>query len=297
MGEDRADHRLDAVTRAAVAARERVPRAARDRGADEEVPQLLDEEGRVRGVAHAQREHVAPVEAAALAEDALAAGVVVLAVVEGAHAAVVVPVRAEAGERARRLADVALRVAARERVQLHQLAREVLVRRLRVRVREREVEQHRRVGRDLAQQHREGAERMPAQRAVLREHHRRVLIGGGEVVVPEERELLLERPRRADHAVEPPERVVAPLVERVERAVVGARRRDARDRRRPAVQQPADRGRLAAPRPVRRLARRRAEAGAPEEPAHVALGPAVGAAPRPLAPAAPAAAAASALTA
>ena len=195
-------------------------------------------------------------------------------VVVGAHVAVVAPVGAEAGERARGLADVALAVAAAERVELHQLAGVVLVRRLGVRVGQRQVQKHGRVARDLAQEVGEGTERVAAQGAVLGQHQRRVLLAGGEVVVPEERELLLQRARRAHHLVEPPDRVVAPRVHGVELlAVLELRRRDAGQGRRAAVHQPADRGGLAAPRPVARFARRGAEAGSPEQPPDVGLGP------------------------
>ncbi|HVD56405.1 MAG TPA: hypothetical protein VNC17_06140, partial [Thermoleophilaceae bacterium] len=50
---------------------------------------LAGDEGRVSGVAHAQAKHVLPVEAPALSEDPLASRIVVFAVVEDPHAAVV----------------------------------------------------------------------------------------------------------------------------------------------------------------------------------------------------------------
>ena len=122
-----------------------------------------------------------------------------------------------AGQRAGGLAHVALVVAGREREELHELAGVVLVRRVLVRVGEREEELHRRIARDLPQQAPEGAHAVLAQHPVLAQHERRVLVARGEVVVPEQRELLLQRPGRADHPVEPPQDVVAVLVEWVDR--------------------------------------------------------------------------------
>ena len=97
------------------------------------------------------------------------------------------------------------------------------------------------------------------------------------MVVPEEGHLLLQRARRADHAVEPPEHVVTPLVDGVERLAVDAGRRNARQGRGSAVEQPADRGAACPGVPSARLSRRRAEAGPPEQAADVSLGPAVAA--------------------
>ena len=76
--------------------------------------------------------------------------------------AAVRPVRLEAGESPRGLADVELAVATAEREQLHQLARVVLVRRALVGIGEREEEQHRRVGGHRLQERRERPERAAA---------------------------------------------------------------------------------------------------------------------------------------
>ena len=71
---------------------------------------------RVRRMAQAQPARVAPVEVAALPEDALVAAVVQLVVeAEGVQPDSLVPVGAEPGQRARLLADVALGVAAARR--------------------------------------------------------------------------------------------------------------------------------------------------------------------------------------
>src|SRR4029450_13169572 len=71
-----------------------------------------------------------------------------------------------------------------------------------------------------------------------------------------------------------PEHVVAPLVLGVEPVTVHARWLDARRGGGAATQQPADRGALAAARPVARLARSRAEARSPEHPPDMRFGPA-----------------------
>ncbi len=228
----------------------------------------------MRGMAHAQAQDVLPVVVARVPEDALDPGVVRLLAVVAARRAVRIPVHPESGERPSGLADVALAVPVAEREELHQLACVVLVRRLLVRVGQREEEEHGRVARHRLQQGRKAAERMAAQLFVLSQHQRRVLVRGGEVVVPEERELLLERMPGADHPVEPPEHVVAPLVLRAQMVTVQARRAHARGGGGAAVQQPADRARLAPSRPVVGLARGGAEACAPEEALHVRLGPA-----------------------
>ena len=70
-----------------------------------------------------------------------------------------------------------------------------------------------------AQQRAEVAERVAAQQLVLAQHPARVDRGAarGEPVVPDERHALDERRLGADHAVEPPEHVVAPDVARRER--------------------------------------------------------------------------------
>ena len=223
---------------------------------------------------HAQAQHGLPVEAPALSEDPLATRIVVLAVVEDPHVSVVLRVGAKAGQRPGRLADVAFAVAAAERVELHQLAREVLVGRLGVGVGEGEMQGHGRVACDVAQQHGEAAEGAPPKSPVLVEHQRRVLVGSCEVVVPEQRELLLQWPRRAHHPVEPPQDVVPPLVYRVERPAVDPGGRDPGGRCHTPAQQPADRCGLAAPSPMACLTGGGSEARAPEQPPDVSLVPA-----------------------
>ena len=166
---------------------------------------------------------VAPVEVAALAEDALRPGVVALRVEAKANRAErVAPRVAEAGQRPRLLAHVALAVGAAvgaEREELHQLARVVLVRRALLVVDAGEPEQHRGVARDLHQQPGERAQAEAAEELVLAQHQLRrpdAVARGGEPVVPDERHPLVQRLRRAHHPVEPPELVVAPAVVRRE---------------------------------------------------------------------------------
>ena len=137
----------------------------------------------------------------------------------------VVPVVLEAGQRARLLAHVVLGVAAvgAEREQLHQLARVVLVRRLLRVLGAREPQQHRRVARDAHQQLVERAQRVLAEQLVLVQHQplrADPVVGGREPVVPHERHALDQRPVGPDHAVEPPQVVVAPGVGGRQRAAV-----------------------------------------------------------------------------
>jgi hypothetical protein len=105
--------------------------------------------------------------------------------------------------------------------------------------------------------------------AVLGQHQRRVLVAGCEVVVPEQRQLLLQRALAADHLVQPPQHVVAPLVDRVQRLAVGARRRADHPLRavRPAatVDEPVDRALARAVGPEVDLLGRCAEAGTPQQ--------------------------------
>ena len=225
----------------------------------------------MRAMADDEAQDVLPVEPAAVAEQALGAVVVALGVVGDGQRPAVVPVALEARQRAGRLAHVALGVAAGdpEREELHQLAGVVLVGVALVGVHQREEGLHRRVGRHRPQQLGEGAERVAAQLAVLGQHQRRVLVARGEVVVPEERELLLQRALAADHLVQPPQHVVAPLVDRVQRLAVGARRRAHHPpgpvRAGPAADQPVDRALARAPGPEVDLLRARAEARTPEQ--------------------------------
>ena len=71
-----------------------------------------------------------------------------------------------------------------------------------------EIHEHRRILQDPDQQIAEVARRVRAEHLVLPEHHpvvAHLVLAGREVAVPEERELLLERPRRRQHAVRPPQ--------------------------------------------------------------------------------------------
>ena len=164
-------------------------------------------------------------EAAVLAEDVLGAAVVQLRVEAEALAGVV---EREAGQRPRRFADVLLRVAVvrAEREELEELAREVLVRRLVAGAREVEPDLHRAVAHEGARERAEVAERVAAQRALLAHHQLDVadlVVRRRPVVVPVERHALDQRMPPAHHAVEPPQDVVAVLVDGVDRPAVDAR--------------------------------------------------------------------------
>src|SRR5690349_17413933 len=98
--------------RALVDTREALARGRRQRLGDEEVPELSDQERRVRGVADDDAQDVLPVQATAVAEQMLGAVVVALGLIGDGQRAPGVVVALEAGERAGRLADVALGVAA-----------------------------------------------------------------------------------------------------------------------------------------------------------------------------------------
>ena len=115
---------------------------------------------------------------------------------------------ARAGERARGLLDVLLFVVTlAEGEELHHLAREILVGCAAPVLRAVEVDHHRRVARDRAQQRGEAAQRVLAQRHVLPVHQARDAHLGlrrDEVVVPEEGHPLGERRRRDDHLPHPP---------------------------------------------------------------------------------------------
>jgi hypothetical protein len=271
--QDLGDDRLDRVLLRAVDAHEPGLGRGVERLGDEEAPQLPDQERGVVAVREHDVDDVAPVVLAALAEDLLDAGVVELAVVAGAAEAAVPPLGLEAGERAGRLADVLLRVALAQAEELHELAGVVLVGRPLGRLEQRQEQAHRVVGRDLARERLEVAEGVLTQLAVLREHQRRLLVARREVVVPEERHLLDQRALRADHPVEPPQPVVAPLVDRIERAVLGARSWADQIGAAAAVQQPGERRVLAGLRPLGDLVRTCAEAGAPHDASYVCLGP------------------------
>jgi hypothetical protein len=230
MAQDRGDDRADVVVGAAVQALQRAARALWRRRGDEVAPQLGHEEARMQSVADGEVGGVAPVVAPAPAVDALRAAVVELAVeAEVGHADAVAPVRAPAGQRPRHLAHVALGVAAAraQREQLLQLPRVVLVRLPAVVRGPVEPRQHRRVLRDVAHQAAEVAERVAAQERVLAQHPARVDAGLArrEPVVPDERHPLHERRLGADHAVQPPQDVMAPDVARREPAAVDPGRR------------------------------------------------------------------------
>ena len=126
-------------------------------------------------------------------------GVVELAVVaEVVRPAALGPVGAEAGQRARHLAHVALGVAAAgaEAEQLLQLARVVLVDVPAAVGGAVEPQQHRRVARDVERELLERAERVAPQQGVLAEHQglrRPARLAGREPVVPDERHALDQR--------------------------------------------------------------------------------------------------------
>jgi hypothetical protein len=225
----------------------------------------------VAAVADAELDRVLPAEAAALAEDPLRAGVVPLRVeAEARRPDVVVPVVAEAGQRARLLAHVALGVAAlgAEGEELHQLTRVVLVRRPLLVLVPGEPEEHRRVARDREGELLERTEEVRAEELVLREHQllgADAGVGGREPVVPDERHALDERTARAHHAVEPPEVVVAPGVVRRQPVLVVVDRRGADEALAAGTGQRADGAVQALAREPLRLTRPRAEAGTPEQ--------------------------------
>ena len=144
-------------------------------------------------------------------------------------AVAVLVVRREAGQGAGLLAHVALGVAraVTEREQLHQLARVVLVRGALLALEPVQVEQHRRVLGHAHDEAGERAETRAAEHVVLPDHQTLRadgLVRGREPVVPDERHPLRQGAARAHHAVEPPEVVVAELVEREEAAAVDLRR-------------------------------------------------------------------------
>ena len=112
--------------------------------------------------------------------------------------------------------------------ELHDLARVVLVGLAAGRVGAVQPQQHRRVVRHLLEQRREVAQRVAAEQAVLAEHVARVAHAGvarREQVVQVERHPLDQLVARPHHPVEPPQTVVAPLVERRDRLIVDLRSR------------------------------------------------------------------------
>ena len=148
-------------------------------------------------------DHLHAVEIAAPAEHLLG-GVIVLRGIDVEGDALEIP----AGEGARRLADVMLRVVADAHgEQLHDFAGEILVRgTLHVHAGIQEG-QHGRVLRDADQQGAEVAQALILEQLKLVQHLAVVahlVFIGGEVAVPEQRHLLLQRARRGEHAVCPP---------------------------------------------------------------------------------------------
>ena len=217
-------------------------------------------------VAHDEPDDVLPVPRPGVAEDRLRPGRVPRRVVErrvlalgGVPVRGLVPVVAPSGERQRGRVDVGLRVhlrllpqAERRRLEggvvpqaeeLHQLARVVLVRRPPVGVGAVQPEEHRRVVGQPGHQVEEVADRVRPQELVLAEHVARVpdaAVRRREVVVQVERHPLLELVVRPHHPVEPPQRVVAPGVERVDRVAVHLRRGARQLRRRPRREEVLD---------------------------------------------------------
>ena len=227
VGEDQGEHRRDLVAGLRVRRDELAQQPRRARARREVAPQLRAQVRRVVPVLERQVDDVERPEAAAPAEDVLRAAVVLLRVEAEALGVVV---EREARQRSRRLADVLLRVAVvrTEREQLEELAGEVLVGRLVAGARQVEPDLHRAVAHHGARQRAEVAQRVAAQRALLAHHQLDVadlVVGRRPVVVPVERHPLDQRMTAAHHAVEPPEHVVAVLVDRVQRPPVDARLR------------------------------------------------------------------------
>ncbi len=161
-------------------------------------------------------QHVLSAQVALTTEHALHT-VVVLTSAE--HEFTGLRIDAPAGKGARRLFDVLLGVVPfPQREELHHLAREVLVRLCLAIGGAVEIDDHRRVSRDCVEQRPEAAQRMLPQEAVLAIHELRrahLLLGGDEVVVPEQRHPLGERRGCDAHLLDPPafqlQRFFAPL--------------------------------------------------------------------------------------
>ena len=119
-----------------------------------------------------------------------------------------VVVDAPPGQGACGLLDVALGVMADAQAEeLHQLARQVLVRVALAVARGVEPDQHRRVVNDSAQQRRERPSAELAEQFVLPAHQRQAAdleVAGCEVVVPQERQPLGQRVGAEQHPVNPP---------------------------------------------------------------------------------------------
>ena len=121
-----------------------------------------------------------------------------------------------AGQRAGTLAHIVFRVpvAMPEREELHELPRQVFVGRLGGTGLSVQPMHHRGVGQHGVSERAEIAERQAAQFMVLRRHVRggcNLLGGGGKVVVPQQRQLLVNRLMDGYHAAQPPVRQLGHL--------------------------------------------------------------------------------------
>ncbi len=225
-------------------------RLGRPRG-DEVRPELHADERCVVGMRDQQPADVFPRPRALLPEDRLGVLVVIVRVVERrvllvGHVGAVglVPVVAPSGQRPGGLLDVVLRVhlgVAPEAVgcvlegrvvaqaeELHRLAGVVLVGRPLVVVGAVQPQEHGRVVRQVDQQLIEVSHRAAAQQAVLAQHVAGVSdarVGRRKMVVQVQRHALLQLVGRAQHAIQPPQAVVAPGVERIDRLTAVRRRR------------------------------------------------------------------------
>ena len=203
--EDRPDQRRHVVVTFAERLAQRLEQpVGRWRLADEERVELADEEPGAGRLLQDDPHDVGAVPVAGPAEERLGAVVVQLGL-EPELLAAGVP----AGEGAGRLADVLLGVAAADAQgeQLHQLAGVVLVSlALDVAVGV-EPDEHGGVLAHRLQERLELAQGLLAQRQVLLEHQAGaddLVDAGGEVVVPEQGELLAERVQAVQHGVQPP---------------------------------------------------------------------------------------------
>ncbi len=250
VAQDDPQERLQVVARAQVVPDHHLHRRLGRRCRDEVRPQLPRQERRVVRMAHHEADDVLPVPRPGVAEDRLRPVRVPRRVVEGRVLALggvsarrLVPVVAPSGEGQRGRVDVGLGVDLRllpqaerrgleagvvpQAEELHELACVVLVRRPPVGVGAVQPEEHRGVVGQPGHQVEKVAGRVRPQKLVLAQHVARVpdaAVRRGEVVVQVERHPLLELVVRAHHPVEPPQRVVAPDVQRVDRAAVHPRR-------------------------------------------------------------------------
>ena len=238
---------------------------------DEIAPELAREERLVGRMGDRQHHGLLPAVRAGLVEDDLHRVVVPIAVEAELDPAVSVLVRRrESGQGPGLLAHVPLGVAGAvaQREELHQLAGVVLVGRALLALQAVEVQQHRRVLGDA--RHEPGKEPSPRapEHVVLADHQALRtdgLVRRREPVVPDERHPLRQRTARPHHPVEPPQVVVAELVEREQPPAVDLRRltdqvvRAGREQMGDGAVEAAG-----GERPF--LARSRAKAGTPEKP-------------------------------